>query len=207
MTHTTVGVTVGLLALTLASACTAFKRFAYEGLGRDRWQQPDAVIRALDIQPGDRIADIGAGGGYFTFRLADAVGREGTVYAVDIDDDMTKYLRNRAEKDGYHNVDVVLATPTDPGLPTAGVDLIFTCDTYHHFDNPSAYFAQLKGALRPGGRVAIIDYRPEGFWQRLFGHATASNAIENDMRAAGYRVVDNYAFLSRQSFVVFTPDG
>jgi arsenite methyltransferase len=201
-------VTVGALlpALSLSWGCTSCKRFAYEGFGRDSWQQPQEVVRTLAIQPGAVVADIGAGGGYFTFRLADAVGPSGKVYAVDIDPGMVEYLQQRATEDGYRNVDVVLATPDDPHLPPGGVDLVFTCNTYHHFDNPTTYFAAMKKYLRPGGRVAIIDSRPEGFWHRLFGHATAEDAIEKDMQAAGYQLAHEYDFLPNQNFLVFAPN-
>jgi len=192
-----------LWALSFTNGCTAFKRWAYEGGSRDSWQHADEVIRVLQIQPGARVADVGAGGGYFTFRLANAVGASGTVYAVDIDRGMTDYLKERAAEEGYRNVDVVLATPDDPQLPRDGIDLIFTCNTYHHFDKAPDYFAAAKLYLRAGGRVAIIDYKYDGFFARLFGHASEGNTIREDMLAAGYRLEHEYSFLPRQNFLVF----
>jgi len=198
--------TAALLVGLLSGSCTAFKRWAYgEGASRDAWQYPDRVITELAVQPGQHVADLGAGGGYFTFRMADAVGSTGKVYAVDIDPGITAYLQQRAAKDGYRNVDVILAAPSDPRLPEKGVDLIFTCDTYHHLEDRTAYFARLQRALRPGGRVAIIDHSGNGgLFVTLFGHFTPSSVIRSELEAAGYKLEKEYTFLPRQSFMVFS---
>lgn len=121
-----------VLILLLYAGCNSLKRFAYEGINRDEWQHPDQVIRSLDIRPGDRIADLGSGSGYFTGRLAAAVGPTGRVYAVDVDPGMTEYLAQRVRDEGYENVEIILAEYHDPLLPESGVDLIFTCNTYQH---------------------------------------------------------------------------
>ena len=196
----------GILAvgLGLATGCGAIKRCAYSGPGRDAWQQPERVVAELEIRGGERVADLGAGGGYFTFRLADAVGPEGTVYAVDVDADMVSYLQERAEEEARANVVPVLAAFDDPKLPEA-VDLIFSTNTYHHMQDQSAYFARAAGALRPGGRIAIIDLSDMGFFHRLFGaHSTPASVIRSEMEAAGYREVERHDFLSRQNFLIFS---
>ncbi len=193
---------VAALSLVLGSGCAQCKRFAYEGFGRDRSQQPERVIAALGIEPGDRVADLGAGGGYFTFRLADAVGSTGRVYAIDVDPDMVDYLRQRAA-DGYRNVEVIQAATDDPGLPAESIDLLFTCNTYHHLADRADYFARAKAALRPGGRVAIIDMNGTGWFSWLFGHSTAPDTIRSEMEAAGYRLEQQHDFLSQQGFFVF----
>jgi len=195
-----------LVALACTAAgCTWFKRQMYEGFGRDGWQQPDRVVRSLALEPGDRVADLGAGGGYFTFRLAEAVGPDGRVYAVDVDQGMLDHVAARAAQDGVRNVETVLATPTDANLPPGGVDLVFTSNTYHHIEGRPAYFARLRSALRPGGRVAIVEYRPQGFFQSIFPHSTDDATIESEMRAAGYELVQRHDFLERQAFLVFAP--
>ena len=195
-----------LLVLSL-SGCAGFKRLAYDGFfGRDGWQQPERVVEALEIQPGAHVADLGAGGGYFTFRLADAVGTDGRVYAVDVDRDMTDYLTERAREEGRANVEVVLAPYDDPTLPEAGVDLIFTVNTYHHIQDRSAYFARAARALTPGGRVAVIDFRPEGLFQRIFPHSTSAAEIRAEMESAGYKLDAEHDFLDDQSFQVFRAD-
>ena len=192
-----------IAALTLCAAlcpgCGALKRFAYEGFGRDAWQKPDEVVALLGIRAGDHVADLGAGGGYFSFRLADAVGADGRVYAVDVDEDMIRYLRRRAAKQGYANVEVVRAGPDHPGLPEGEIDLLFTCNTYHHLADRVRYFEAVLDALEPAGRVAIVEY-VEGH------HATPRDSILDEMTRAGYRLVADHTILEEQSFLVFAPD-
>jgi ubiquinone/menaquinone biosynthesis C-methylase UbiE len=194
-----------LLAIVaaLASGCTALKRFMYEGWGRDSWQEPERVVRELALQHGNRVADLGAGGGYFTFRLADAVGPDGRVYAVDVDEGMLEYVSGEAKDRSYDNVETILASHDDPRLPADGVDMIFTCDTYHHLADRSAYFRNAARYLRPGGRVAVIDFDGKGWFVRTFGHFTAADVIRQEMEAAGYRLEKAPAFIDRQSFQIF----
>ena len=197
----------GVVALAiLCTGCTRLKRFGYEGFGRDRWQQPDEVISSLQIRAGDRVADLGAGGGYFTFRLSEAVGTSGKVYAVDVDPGMIEYLSARVIDEHHANVEVVLAEFDDAGLPERGVDLIFTCNTYHHIGDRVAYFEKARRYLRPGGRLAVIEYRGKGWFQRLFGHATEAGTIRDEIEKAGYRLTHDYQFLSRQHFLVFSAE-
>jgi ubiquinone/menaquinone biosynthesis C-methylase UbiE len=191
------------LALCAAGGCAKWKKFAYEGFNRDSSQQPERVVAALDLKAGDRVADLGAGGGYFAFRLADAVGPTGAVYAIDVDPDMIDYLKTRATADGYQNVSVITASADDAGLAADSVDLLFTCNTYHHLADRTAYFARLRGALRPGGRVAIIDMNGSGWFSWMFGHATPADTIRAEMQAAGYQLAEQHDFLDGQSFLVF----
>ncbi len=196
----------GLLAVLLAAGCTTIKRCSYEGFGRDERQKPELVVQALEIEPGDRVADLGSGSGYFTFRLADAVGDSGRVYAVDVDEDMNAYVAGLAGERGAENVEIILAAPDDPRLPEGSIDLIFTSNTYHHIEDRPAYFRRARRFLSPTGRIAIIDYRDDAGWfQRLLGHATAPEAIEREMKEAGYEVVARPGFLEEQTFLVFAP--
>jgi arsenite methyltransferase len=186
----------------LRRARAALKRFAYSGFGRDRWQQPDRVVAELGLRPGDRVADIGAGGGYFTFRLARAVGPTGVVYAVDTDRDLPQALAAEAAGQGLANVVAVRADPDDPGLPEP-VDLGFLVNAYHHLPDRQAWFARLAGQVKPGGRVAVVEARPSAGLLRVFGHATPPGTIRSEVEAAGWAVVAEHAFLPRQSFLVF----
>ena len=120
-----------LLLASLLVGCTQLKRAVYEGFDRDTWQFPERVVQSLDIPPGAKVADLGSGSGYFTFRLARAVGSAGKVYAVDVDQSMNEYLAERASEEKVENMEVILAKYHDPQLPESGVDLIFTCNTYH----------------------------------------------------------------------------
>jgi len=177
---------LALIFLLGSTACTDIKRWAYEGFDRDEWQHPEEVIKALEIQAGDQVADLGAGSGYFTFRLADAVGPTGKVYAVDIDEEMNADLAKRVQEKGYQNIEVILARPNNPGLPDNGIDLIFTSNTYHHLEDRVPYFANLQQDLQPDGRIAIIDFTGEGWFQQLFGHYTPSETIQRELQEAGY---------------------
>ena len=191
------------VALVLAG-CTTLKRCAYEGIDRDDWQKPDKVIGELAIQPGDRVADIGSGSGYFTFRLARAVGPTGKVYAVDIDEELNDYVALRARQEGYANIEIILATPDHASLPSPGVNLIFTSNTYHHIADRPTYFARLKNSLGPNGRIAIIEFSDKGWFAGLAGHATSGSVIKHEMQAAGYVLESEYDFLPKQSFLVFS---
>lgn len=195
-----------LLCVGILGGCGPFKRFLYEGSSRDEWQQPERVIAALGIRSGDRVADLGSGSGYFTLRLARAVGPDGRVYAVDVDEDMNEYLRERVAKAGLANVDVVLGRFDDPLLPDGGVDLVLIVDTYHHLENRPAYFRNLRRDLEPGGRVAVIDYDGrKGWFVRLMEHTTPREELLREMAEAGYEVAEEFDFIDRQSFVIFQP--
>jgi cyclopropane fatty-acyl-phospholipid synthase-like methyltransferase len=187
----------------LAAACTQLKRCSYEGWGRDEWQQPERVVEALALEPGARVADLGSGGGYFTFRLARAV-PAGRVYAVDVDADLNAYVAERAREEGLENVQVVLADYADPKLPEP-VDLVFTSNTYHHLEDRTRYFANAKQYLRPQGRVAILELSEAPSWF-LPSHTTSAETIRSEMEAAGYRFVEAHDFLERQHFLVFAVD-
>jgi arsenite methyltransferase len=197
---------IQLLLFFLIAGCARLKQCAYEGFNRDQWQQRDRVIQSLQIRPGDRVADIGSGSGYFVFSLAQAVGPNGKVYAVDVDPAMNELVAERAKKEGAANVDVILAKPEDPNLPPAGIDLIFSSNTYHHLDNRISYLASLRKYLRPNGRIAIIEFDRDGWLQGMWKHYTPSESIKKEMEQAGYSLRQEFDFLDRQSFLIFEPN-
>jgi predicted methyltransferase len=192
-----------LAAVMLFAGCAGIKQCAYQGLSRDQWQQPQKVIDSLQIHAGAVVADLGAGGGYFTFRLADAVGQPGKVFAVDVDPEMTELIEAQARKAARTNVETILAKPADPMLPATGVDLVFTSNTYHHIDNRVAYFANVRKYLRPGARIAVIDFDRRAWIEGLLRHYTPSEFIKRELEQAGYVLVNDFDFLDRQSFLVF----
>jgi predicted methyltransferase len=196
--------TTALAALLLVAGCATLKKCAYEGFGRDTWQNAEQVVQSLGIRPGDRVADLGSGGGYFTFRLSPAVGPTGKVYAVDVDSDMLEDLARLAKKSGYGNIEPILAKYDDPSLPDPGVDLIFTSNVYHHIEGRSKYFANAAKYLHPGGRVAIIDYNGKHWTASFIGHYTPAEVIKKEMEEAGFRVEREFDFLDRQAFLVFS---
>jgi len=189
--------------LVFLASCTALKRYAYEGFGRDGWQKPDEVVAALALRAGDRVADLGSGGGYFTFRFSRAVGPAGKVYAVEVDRDMLEDFAERAKKDGYQNIEPILARYDDPLLPESGVDLIFTSNVYHHIEGRVKYFADAAKYLRAGGRIAIVDFDGR-HWTAIFGHTTPVELVKKEMEEAGYRLEREFDFLDRQAFLVFS---
>jgi predicted methyltransferase len=190
-----------LLGIALLGGCTLVKRLAYEGFCRDAWQQPERVVADLAIAPGATVADLGSGGGYFTFRLARAVGPSGRVYALDVDAGMNEHVAGEAAEQGLANVTTVLAAPDDPRLPEP-VDLVFTCNTYHHLEQRAAYFRAVRERyLAPGGRIAIVEYRPD-----VTRHSTPREAIEQELSAAGFRLVKAFDYLERQHFLVFAAE-
>ena len=193
------------LLAAFCAGCTSLKRFAYEGFGRDKWQKPDQVIQSLQLRPGDRAADLGSGGGYFTFRLAKAVGPTGHVYAVDVDEGLNDYIAGRARDEGFDTVSVILAKYDDPLLPADGVDMIFTSDTYHHLEHRADYFRNARKYLRLGGRVAIIEYAGRGWFDGWFGHWTPNATIREELETADYQLKQEFTFLPRQFFLVFAP--
>jgi len=191
-----------LLVLLLLPGCAELAYRHMNDPSRDAWQKPHAVITKLAIKPGSRVADLGAGGGYFTWYLAGAVGPQGTVYAVDVDetalDIITKEMRSRE----ITNVTPIRAEPDDAKLPEP-VDLVFSCDTYHHMDDRVAYFRLFARHLKPDGRMAILDFHPHGFFSGLLGHGTAQEDVRREMEAAGYRLVGDYNLIDGQHFQVF----
>lgn len=201
MTRKRIVTLFAVLLLPFTDACTALKRFAYSGFGRDDWQQPEEVIGALDIEKGSSVADLGSGGGYFTFWLADAVGADGRIYAVDVDEALLDDLTKRAGRKGHANFTPVVAELDDPALP-APVDLIFVSNTYHHLENRVDYFDRAAKYLRPGGRVAVVEHSGDG-WLANCGHSTEAEKIRSEMEAAGYTRVASHDFLDRQNFQVF----
>jgi arsenite methyltransferase len=190
------------LAARLGSGFARLRGALYSGFGRDRWQKPDDVIATLGLKPGDRVADLGSGGGYFTFRLARAVGPTGVVFAVDRDGGLLEEIGRRATRENTANVRTVDARDDDPALPEP-VQLVFVSNAYHHLENRVDYFRGASRYLAPGGRIAILEGKREGLMARLFGHATSPATIRAEMRSAGYRVVDAHDLLHRESFLVF----
>ena len=170
---------------------------------RDAWQKPKQVVERLDIQPGARVADLGAGGGYFTWYLAAAVGPQGKVYAVEIDDTALAIIEKEMKSRRVTNVVPIRAEPDDANLPEP-VDLVFSCDTYHHMQDRVAYFQSLARYLKPDGKVAILDFHAEGFFSGLLGHGTTKQEVRREMESAGYRLAADYDFIDRQHFQIFS---
>ncbi len=175
-----------------------------EDPARDAYQQPHQVITALDLKPGEVIADIGSGSGYFTLRLAaHVVG--GRIYGVDIDPEMVRHLNRRVRDAALHNVRVILADPDDPLLPEP-VDRFLIVDTWHHIQDQAKYLAVMRKLLKPGGQVIMIDFQkrdlPVG---PPFAMKIAREDLIHRMETNGFHLVNEHTFLPYQYFLVFQP--
>ena len=122
-------------------------------------ERPDLVLSALNLKPGMTVADIGAGTGYYTWRIAQRIGADGLVYAVDVQPEMIEALEKQLARRGAANVKAVLGKPTDPQLPRNSLDLALMVDVYHEFEHPYEMLAAIVSALKPGGRVAFVEFR------------------------------------------------
>ena len=175
---------------------------------RDAYQKPRQVIDALQLTPGMAIADVGAGSGYFTRRFVEAVGHTGTVYAIDVEQDMLDYVKNSLKGiRGASSTHFILTRPDALALPPDSADVLFLCNVYHHLEGRTQYFASANPVLRPGGRIVIIDFYHDhrsgdvGFPRR---HLVARQMVVREMAAAGYGLAREHDFLTRQYFLEFT---
>jgi SAM-dependent methyltransferase len=169
---------------------------------RAAWQKPDELVAALALRPGAVVADVGSGPGYFTLRLARAVGPGGTVYGLDVDERLSRLLAQRAADAGLANVVPVLA-PEGDGLPPRPCDLILLVNAFHHFPDGPGYLTRLAGALAPGGRLALIDFLegdlPVG---PPPAHRVTRAQIDRAVAAAGLTRVAEPALLPYQHFLL-----
>ena len=179
---------------------------ALEDPKRDAYQKPHEVLTALDLKPGEVIADIGAGSGYFTFRLAHHVGDKGRIYAVDVSPDMILHINRRIRELKATNVVSILADPDDPLLPDAFVNRFFFSDSWHHIDNQTEYLALMKKILKVRGEIVMIDFHkkelPVGPPMQM---KIAREDLIKQMESNGFRLAKEHTFLPYQYFLVFVP--
>ena len=175
---------------------------------RDQDQKPAQVVDALELKPGMHVADLGAGSGYFTRRFVEAVGETGKVYVIDVEPEALKYVEESLIRmHRRFEAEFILARPDNPKIPVESVDLIFVCDTYHHLEDRADYFRNVKTSLKPGGRIALIDfYHDERSGDLDFPkrHLVPREKVIEEMTAAGYRLAKEHRFLPKQYFLEFT---
>jgi len=169
--------------------------------------KPDEIIKNLKIFSGQHIADIGSGGGYFSFRFAKLVGNKGKVYSIDTNKDLLELISNNGKQQEQSNIITILATEKNIPLPEGAIDLIFMRNVYHHLQNRIDYVKKLKKMLKSNGKVVIIEYKKKdrsfGF-HRPSGHYVIPEVIIREMETAGYQVEKQHFFLPEQSFTVFS---
>lgn len=171
---------------------------------REREEQPAKLMKALKLRPGQVVADIGAGSGYFTFRITSEVGPKGKVYAVDIQKEMLDLIRKRMRDNRVTNVEPILGTITDPKLPAASIDLILLVDVYHEFSHPYEMTEAMVKALKPGGRLVFVEYRLEDpKVPILLVHKMTQRQVLKEMAVHPLRHVETSDILPRQHIIVF----
>lgn len=170
---------------------------------REMAEFPDRLVKSLNLKPADVVADIGAGTGYYTFRLADKV-PHGRVLAVDVQPEMLADISARAEAEGYRNVEVVNGTPDNPNLSTATVDVVLIVGSYHEFYYPYEMMKHVEAALVPGGRVVLAEYRGEDTTLQLSAlHRITEAQAKKEMEFVGLRWIQTLDILPRQHLMVF----
>jgi len=167
----------------------------------------DQIMETLSLKSGHIIADIGSGGGYFTYRFAKAVGDTGKVYAVDTNQEFLAFIKKQATEQGLTNIVTKLTSSEHPDLPKHTFDYVFLRNVSHHLPNRVDYFQRLKETLKPDGKVAIIEYDGRrGFFSfhTLHRHFVPPSILQGEMKQAGYLLQKSHDFLSEQSFMIFT---
>ena len=186
---------------------------AFEHPDRESYQMTPEIMEALALAPGMMVADVGAGSGYFSRELAARVAPGGKVLAVDVVAEFLDELEKRAAEAGIVNIETILSSETDPMLPVGSVDLIFAGDAYHHFGDPTPMLEGMRAALKPGGRMAIVD------WKRQANPAFERSGLNweehirlgeqgtiDEIAAHGFRLVETHDFMEWQFFLVFEAD-
>ena len=173
-----------------------------------RQSKADVILSTLNIQPGQTIADLGSGGGFFTFLFSQLVGEKGKVYAIDTNKDFLEFINKQAVKQGLTNITTVLATEQAIPLPLHCIDLLFVRSVYHHLQNRTSYFSEAKKLFTAQGRIAIIEFSQQGSklsFHRRCGHNVPKEIIIEEMSTAGFQVSASFDFLPVQSFTIFRP--
>jgi predicted methyltransferase len=184
-----------------------FERASWlEREGREQDEKPEVVLDAMELRPGMSIAEIGAGTGFFSRRLAKAVGPTGKVYAEDIQPEMLDLLKSYAAKEEVTNVIPVLGTETDPRLPAHGIDRILLVDVYHEFQKPEPMLARIRESLAPGGTVTLVEYRLEGETASHINikHRMSVEQVLAEWNPAGFELANQIETLPAQHIFIFS---
>jgi len=172
---------------------------------REAEEKPEAALDALGLKPGMVVADVGAGSGYMSLRMARRVGPSGRVYAEDIQPEMLRLLRENEVKAKLSNVQTVLGTETDPKLPAGKMDLILLVDVYHEFSQPQKMLRQLRQALKPNGRLVLLEYRKEDPSIPIRPeHKMSVQEVNTELEAEGFQLAQVIETLPRQHILILT---
>ncbi len=173
---------------------------------REEEEHPDEALQAIGIRRGMVVADVGAGSGVMTFKMAKLVGPSGKVYAVDIQPQMLEILQTRAQRDKVTNVQTVLDTVSDPKLPAGAIDLILLVDVYHEFSQPQAMLDHMREALKPNGRLVLLEYRKEDPSVPILpDHKMSVSEVKAEVEPEGFQFDQVIEVLPRQHIIIFRP--
>ncbi len=176
-----------------------------EAPDRDQWQRPDRIMDALGVADGSVVADIGAGAGWFTIRLARRVGPQGLVFAQDVQQEMLNAISRRVQREGLNNVRPVLGRGADPNLPANRLDVALVVDAFHEIEDRVTMLTNIARALKPQGRIGVVDFRPEGSGPGPDPEERVSpDDVVRDAEKAGLRLAQDETFLPFQYFLIFT---
>jgi ubiquinone/menaquinone biosynthesis C-methylase UbiE len=174
-----------------------------ERKGREREEKPQAVIEHLNLKPTDIVADLGTGTGYFALRIA-ALIPQGKVYAVDIQPEMLEVVNSAKEANHVDNIETILGTENNPNLPENSIDLALMVDAYHEFAYPREMMENLDHALKPGGKVILVEYRQENPMIAIKPlHKMSQKQIKKEMQAVNLKWLKTQQFLPEQHFMIF----
>ena len=179
-------------------------RFEIES--REVYHNRDAIVKAMDLSPGMDAADIGAGTGFFSLLMAEKVGPEGTIFATDIAQNFLDHIDRTSSQAGFKNIKTVLGKEKSVNLPPESIDLAYICDTYHHFEYPFYMLDSIQKALRPGGRLVIVDFeRVKGISETwVLGHVrSGKGTVTDEVKDSGFELVKEDPFMEEQYFLVF----
>lgn len=175
---------------------------------REREERPDLVLKAMELEEGDVVVDMGCGSGYFARRMAKAVGAAGKVYGVDIQPEMLAILEDLCARQGIANVVPILGEEDDPRLPEGAIDWILLVDVYHEFQDPEPMLAKMRAALKPDGKVCLVEYRAEDDTARHIKpeHRMSVKQVLAEWNEAGYELIDLQETLPSQHLFIFRKD-
>ena len=216
---------LALIVLLILSLCPAFGQATHPLTGRhiaqvmsasgsgwldrperEEEEAPDLAIDLLNLRPGMVVADVGAGTGYMTFRMARKIAPNGKAYAEDLQPEMLQKLRTRAQRDKISNVETVLGAVNDPKLPAGQIDLVLLVDVYHEFSEPQAMLDRIRESLKPGGRLVLLEYRKEDPKVPIrLEHKMSVAEAKTEVEAEGYKLDEVIEKLPRQHIIIFKP--
>jgi ubiquinone/menaquinone biosynthesis C-methylase UbiE len=174
---------------------------------REREEDCDTLLEALEIRPGSTVCDMGCGNGFYSLRIAKLVGEHGKVIAVDIQREMLELLKDRARDERISNIDTVLGTVVDPKLPPNSIDLMLLVDVYHEFSHPEQMLAAIRKSLKPDGRLALVEFRAEDPKVPIKPlHKMSKAQIMKEFPPNGFKLVDEFDKLPWQHLMFFQRD-